>query len=47
LTVEPHPIVVLDVLQVMLHSDRDGWLILSWKDSVFDILRSSAEYHEF
>jgi hypothetical protein len=39
--VEGHPIDVLGVLQLMLQNDRDGWLVLSWKDSVTDILRSA------
>jgi hypothetical protein len=38
--VEEHPTEALGVLQLMLHSDKDGWLVLSWKDSVTDILRS-------
>ncbi len=39
--VESRPQPVLDALQLLLRSEHDGWLVLTWKDSVIELLRSA------
>ena len=45
-TADTRPKAVLDVSAIMLQSDKDGWLVLSWRDSVTDILRSALSSPE-